>query len=200
MGPRINRGPTLVLDAEVTRFCSNLTDVSADEDVLVEVDEAAAAMAASPLWPRTGVPTSGVPAIGGDRELAALAAMLSGGDTSDTVPFIGGGVSGSGNVTRGSPSPAAEQVSSRSSSSSEARSRLLKADMLDSVDRFFISLMLDLSSERSDFMDDAFISDEVTCTRCDEDDDVDVEMRLLEEEVEAEADVEICGPVPIAGR
>lgn len=185
----------MVLDAEVTRFCSNLTDVSADEDVLVEVDVAAAAMAASPLWPRTGVPTSGVPTIGGDRELA----MLNGGDTSDTVPFIGGGVSGSGNVTRGSPSPAAEQASSRSSSSSEARSRLLKADMLDSVDRFFISLMLDLSSERSDFMEDAFISDEVTCTRCDEEDDVEVEMRLLDDDVEAEADVEICGQGPNRG-
>lgn len=174
----------MVLDAEVIRFCSNLTDVSAEVEADVEV--MAEDMAARPLAPSTGVPTSGEPTSGeptsgGDRELTT-----SGGDTSDTVPLTGGGVSGSGKVTSGSPSPGA--VSSRSSSSMELRRRLLKAERAEDADeRFFISLMLDLSSDRSAFMDEAFISEEVTCTRWE--DDVEVEMR----EEELEADVEICG-------
>lgn len=180
----------MVLDAEVTLFCSNFTDVSADEEADVAV--MAEDIADRPLVPSTGVPTIGVPTIGeptsgeptngGDRELTT-----SGGDTRDTVPLTGGGVSGSGKVTSGSPSPG-PPASSRSSSSSELRSRLLNADIADAAeDRFFISLMLDLSSDRSDFMEEAFISEEVTCTRWEDEVDVDI----LEEEVEA--DVEICG-------
>jgi hypothetical protein len=71
----------------------------------------------------------------------------------------GGGVSGSGKVTRGSglvqplthPTP---PPSTRSRSSIELRRRL----KFIGFDKFFISEMLDFSSERSDFMDEAFIS------------------------------------------
>jgi hypothetical protein len=82
-----------------------------------------------------------------------------------TVPVTGGGdgVSGSGNVTSGSglvasltqhtPTPP-PPPSSRSSSSIELRRRL----KFIGLDKFFISEMLDLSSDRSDFIEDAFIS------------------------------------------
>jgi hypothetical protein len=107
-----------------------------------------------------------------------------------TVPVTGdggGGVSGSGKVTKGSGlAPPLTLPSTRSSSSIELRKRL----KFIGFDKFFISEILDFSSERSDFIDEAFISlEDVTwCTLCeDDDDDDDVEQEdLATRELEVE--------------
>jgi hypothetical protein len=123
-----------------------------------------------------------------------------------TAPVTGGGdgVSGSGNVTSGSglvqsltlptpaPAPPAPPAPppARSSSSIELRRR----PKFIGLDKFFISEILDLSSDRSDFIDDAFISleDVMWCTLC-EDDDVDEEQEdLATRELEVEAVLLAC--------
>lgn len=75
----------------------------------------------------------------------------------------------SGKVTTGShpPPPPVSSVSTRFSTDFL---RALKCDD-DDEDMFFISEILDLSSVRSDFMDDAFLSllDDIWCTLCEED-------------------------------
>jgi hypothetical protein len=150
---------TLVLEAEVTRFCSNLT-VSEDEELAAVAVEMA-------LWPTTG----------------GMLLTTSVGLVRHTFPVAeggGGGVSGSGKVTSGSglvhPTPL---PSSRSRFSIELRRRL----KFIGLDRFFISEMLDFSSERSDFIDEAFISlEDVTwCTLWeDEEEQEDLATRELE--------------------
>jgi hypothetical protein len=131
---------TFVLDADVTRFCSNFT--VSEELAAVDVDkELCATPVGMLLTTRLGLVKHTVPVTGG-----------------------GEGVSGSGNVTKGSGlvAPLTEPTpppSSRSNCSIELRS-LLK---FIGLDKFFISDMLDFNSERSDFIDDAFISlDDVT--------------------------------------
>lgn len=156
---------TFVFDADVTRFCSNLTVSEPDPQVNALSDV-------------------------GDIELDTRLGLCR-----DTVPDTGGGESESGKVTRGSPHMSLLPPSPQptlSSSSMELRRRLLKF-IAAAFERFFISVMLDLSSERSDFMDDAFISLEVMWwTRCEDVDEEDVVLATRDEDVVDELLVNSC--------